>query len=178
MEKDTIEKKSTHFTPSLAASADKRDPAEQGVARIAAGCGRRATQHPAAAASHPPDRSAQPGVTTQGGAWTSLPSTSTAMSHRRGFFYFPPKFQWILLEKKSWSLPISSLGKGLNSTFSYTYRQTSHWRGKQVTKLEDLSSYWNYWDLGTYFPWRWWSEVHPTSPAVKRIPKQEQGWEA
>lgn len=72
MEKDTIEKKSTHFTLSLAVSANKRDPVEQATARLAAGCQRRAAQHPATAASRCPDQSAQPGVTMQGATSSSV----------------------------------------------------------------------------------------------------------
>lgn len=159
MEKHMIEN-----TLSLALSYDKRHPVEQVTVRLPARyC--RAVQHPTSGVSHRLDRSAQPGVTMR----HLLPSTGRSTPDRREFF-----FSWNFSEpwskKKSWSLPICSLGKDLN----LTYRQKSHWEGtKRVTKSRAGRSQLLLKSPGfrLLFPWRWWTKIHPTPPAVRRIPK-------
>lgn len=108
-------------------SADKRDPAERATAGLTAGCGGRAAQHPPTATSHRLDPSDQPGVTMQGATSPSI-SKQTHTSYEWIFFF--PQTSVNPAWKKSWSLPICSLGKDLNLMFSYVYRQTGHWRGK------------------------------------------------
>jgi len=120
------EKKCTKFTLSLAVSADRRDPVELATARLAVGCWRRGAQHPAAAASHRPLRSAQPGVTTQGATSPSIHRQIHASGEDLFFFQISVNSAW----KKSWSLAICPLGKDLNFTFSYMYRLTGHCWGK------------------------------------------------